>query len=214
MCFAHILVLTLICQGRARILSYFSHTLITQLCQVVSPAHNGDKTMDLDCARPIVRGCSFGLSIPAQSILWRTRIWRMMGWSLRPWVFQAIRVLPAGFIIFIPNIRWSKCWGPIHHVLPSDLCLQEIPLKPLNQFLEKNWNDLNAVPKSMWLTSSREEKFYEQRMHIIGNLVVPRCAALGAEILRTLVSGNVWLAEVACAKWWSLCGSPVPVQLF
>lgn len=76
-------------------------------------------------------------------------------------------------------------------VLSSELCLQEIPLKPLNTFLQKNWNEMNAVPKEKWLTTTREEKFYEERMHIIGNLVVPSCAALAAEILRTLVSGNV-----------------------
>lgn len=61
-----------------------------------------------------------------------------------------------------------------------------MPLRPLASFLEANFNGINAVPKHLWLTTDREAH-HEQRMRILGNIVVPSCAALAAEVLRNLV---------------------------
>ena len=60
-------------------------------------------------------------------------------------------------------------------------------MKPLAPFLEKNFNSLNQIPKLHWLIHERESD-HEERMHILGNVVVPSCAALAAEILRGLVA--------------------------
>ena len=55
-------------------------------------------------------------------------------------------------------------------------------------FLEKTFNSLNAVPKASWLSLEKEDDQYEERMRILGNIVVPSCGALAAEVLRGLVS--------------------------
>lgn len=60
-----------------------------------------------------------------------------------------------------------------------------MPLQPLAAFLAQNFNCINTVEKHLWLVHDREEG-HEQRMKILGNVVVPACAALGAEILRNL----------------------------
>ena len=61
-------------------------------------------------------------------------------------------------------------------------------MKPLNMFLEKNFNEINIVPKVAWLSTTKEGQDYEERMHILGNIVVPSCGALAAEVLRNLAT--------------------------
>eukprot|EP00435_Cladocopium_sp_Y103_P036471 s2889_g9.t1 len=63
---------------------------------------------------------------------------------------------------------------------------QEIPLKPLNMFLEKTFNEINIVPKVAWLSTTKEGEDYEERMHILGNIVVPSCGALAAEAFQKI----------------------------
>ena len=58
-------------------------------------------------------------------------------------------------------------------------------MKPLNMFLEKSFNSLNTVEMHRWLIQEREEG-HEERMKILGNVVVPACASLAAEILRSV----------------------------
>ena len=67
--------------------------------------------------------------------------------------------------------------------------LQDMPLRSLASFLEANYNGINAVPKHLWMVRDREAH-HEERMHVLGNVVVPACASLAAEVLRNLVIGD------------------------
>ena len=53
----------------------------------------------------------------------------------------------------------------------------------------KNFNEVNFVPKHLWLVQQRDEN-HDDRMRILGNIVVPSCAALAAEILVGLVKAS------------------------
>ena len=59
-------------------------------------------------------------------------------------------------------------------------------LEPLQSFMQATWNALNAVPISQWLvpSQSREDK---ERIHCLGNITVPACAALGGNILARML---------------------------
>lgn len=48
--------------------------------------------------------------------------------------------------------------------------------------MESNWNFENQIPLRLWLVNEREEH-HDERMQILGNLVVPSCAALGMELI-------------------------------
>ena len=61
---------------------------------------------------------------------------------------------------------------------------QDIKLRPLNEFLERNFNCLNSMPMYKWLLPTLDgELEYQQRMHLLGNIVVPACGALASDIL-------------------------------
>ena len=53
----------------------------------------------------------------------------------------------------------------------------------------KNFNEVNSVPQHLWLVQQRGEN-HEERMRILGNIVVPACAALAAEILVGIVKAS------------------------
>ena len=60
---------------------------------------------------------------------------------------------------------------------------QDFKLEPLDSFFQSEWNHLNHVPMYKWLGAERECDHYEDRMKLLGNLVVPPCALLGANML-------------------------------
>lgn len=60
--------------------------------------------------------------------------------------------------------------------------VQDIPLRPLASFLQPSWNSWNKLPMRMWLTNEMEPS-YRDRMHAMGNIVVPACGDLGFEVL-------------------------------
>ena len=49
---------------------------------------------------------------------------------------------------------------------------QDIALRPLASFLQPVWNSLNRLPLHRWLQSDYDDQ-YRNRMHALGNIVVP-----------------------------------------
>lgn len=69
-----------------------------------------------------------------------------------------------------------------HHVVSLKI-LQDLRLEPLASYLHQSgvWNEYNQVPKHLWLEEAPSED-HDSRMKVLGNLVVPCCAKLGASI--------------------------------
>jgi hypothetical protein len=63
--------------------------------------------------------------------------------------------------------------------------LQDMELRPLNSFLQQNFNPQASLPMHAWLLPDRGEnaETYDQRMHLLGNIVIPACASLAGDIL-------------------------------
>ena len=62
---------------------------------------------------------------------------------------------------------------------------QDVELKPLNSFLQGQWNQLNNVPRQRWLCAEPGDD-YDERIHVMGNLVVPACGQLAGSILHSM----------------------------
>lgn len=48
--------------------------------------------------------------------------------------------------------------------------------------MESEWNFENKIPIRSWLVNERQEH-HDERMQILGNVVVPACAALAMEMI-------------------------------
>lgn len=62
---------------------------------------------------------------------------------------------------------------------------QDLELKPLASFMQVEFNKPNSLPMDTWLLPNRgdDPSVYEERMRLLGNIVVPACASLASEIL-------------------------------
>ena len=58
-------------------------------------------------------------------------------------------------------------------------------MQPLDSFMQLEFNKQNALPMDQWLLPSRGEDAatYDERMHLLGNIVVPAGGLLASEIL-------------------------------
>ena len=63
--------------------------------------------------------------------------------------------------------------------------LQDIELRPLSSFLQQDFNPQASLPMHAWLVPDRGQKpeIYDERMHLLGNIVIPACASLAGNIL-------------------------------
>ena len=64
---------------------------------------------------------------------------------------------------------------------------QDIALRPLASFLQPVWNSLNRLPLHRWLQSDYDDQ-YRNRMHALGNIVVPAGGKLGLNLLQRMSS--------------------------
>ena len=63
-------------------------------------------------------------------------------------------------------------------------------LKPLAAFVQGEWNWQNRVPMHQWLIEECGED-HDERMRILGNVVVPACAELGFDITAMMATSRV-----------------------
>ncbi len=62
--------------------------------------------------------------------------------------------------------------------------MEELSLKPISSFMEHAWGGGYPMPMEKWLLQDMEEEpDYQQRMRLLGNVVVPPCAALAGDLL-------------------------------
>lgn len=59
---------------------------------------------------------------------------------------------------------------------------QDIPGAPFADHLQKQWNKDSSIPMFQWL-SMRQSQAERERLHMLGNCVVPAAASLAMEIL-------------------------------
>lgn len=83
--------------------------------------------------------------------------------------------------------RWLRTvvqmlFGPCPNCLISRK-RQDLELLPMAALLHQTgaWNDLNKVPMHQWLLEE-PAKDQSERMTVLGNVVVPACARVGASI--------------------------------
>ena len=62
---------------------------------------------------------------------------------------------------------------------------EDVEMVPLSAYTDASWNRLNAVPMYQWLSCDQPDNAAE-RLKALGNVVVPRQAALGSAILRRM----------------------------
>lgn len=68
--------------------------------------------------------------------------------------------------------------------------LQDIQLRELQTFLPDAWNQVNALPLHQWLQAEKYSNDEEERMKLLGNLVVPACADLAGDLLLRMARQN------------------------
>ncbi|CAK9065459.1 Uncharacterized protein SCF082_LOCUS33491 [Durusdinium trenchii] len=78
--------------------------------------------------------------------------------------------------------------------------VQALRVEPLASLLEKSsvWNELNKVPQHLWL-SEEQPCDHNERMGVLGNLVVPACARLGACVALGMAISNDSSLDNNCA---------------
>lgn len=64
---------------------------------------------------------------------------------------------------------------------------QDLPLQPLNKFSQEPFNPLNSLPLHAWLTSKKPTQDDQERLKMLGNVVVPQCAQLAGSILHHVI---------------------------
>lgn len=61
-------------------------------------------------------------------------------------------------------------------------------MQPLQSFYQEEFNHWNSQPMHKWLSPKMDEGHWDDRMKVLGNLVVPACAALAANMLHAATS--------------------------
>ena len=67
---------------------------------------------------------------------------------------------------------------------------EECPLQPLSSFLQPEWNIWNRLPMKKWLIPAYESEDHQERMKCLGNLAIPACGQLAAEVLHMMVKAD------------------------
>lgn len=83
------------------------------------------------------------------------------------------------FCLFQGVVTGPECFETLPRVPHQDLELQ-----PLGSFLHSEFNGGSSIPMDSWLLRTPEDReTYTSRMRLLGNIVIPQCGMLGAEIL-------------------------------
>ena len=71
------------------------------------------------------------------------------------------------------------------HEPPLSFHPQDHKLRPLSDYMQVEFNKECKVPMHSWLLRERDSvgENYEQRMKLLGNIVVPQCGLLASQIL-------------------------------
>ena len=73
--------------------------------------------------------------------------------------------------------------------------VQDMKRYPTDFHHNRPWNDGNAVPMHRWLCSDRSD-VDKQRMTALGNVVVPACAHMAAQMLCRIVDSEPYSNKV------------------
>ncbi len=58
---------------------------------------------------------------------------------------------------------------------------------PLDTFFAERFNELNELPMHIWLNEKAPNDEEKERLHLLGNVVVPQCARLACGIFHRLI---------------------------